>query len=88
MIFTTRNRKMLLIFHIDEHGYDLSKRLLMSKSRFRIMLEEESMSEPISREELRRLVLYGSCEEDYDFLKWQNQELKHRLSELGQEATL
>ena len=79
VIFTTRRRQMLLIFHIDAYGYDLTKRFLFATSRFRILLEDESTPLQLTREELRRLVIYGSCEEDFETLKRQNQELKCQL---------
>ena len=81
VIFTTKRRHMLLILHIDEHGYDLTKRLLFTKSRFRILLEDTYTPLTLTREELRRLVVYGSCEEDYETIRRENYELKQQLQE-------
>lgn len=79
IVFTNKRRNMLLIFHLDEYGYELTKRRLYVKSRFLIDLNEEIKAETLTRESLRRLVLYGSVQESFESLKKENQDLKKRL---------
>ena len=40
VICTTKRRQMLLIVHIDECGFDLTKRCIYAKSPFKILLED------------------------------------------------
>ena len=79
VVFTNKRRNMLLIFHYDDFGYELTKRKLYVKSRFNIELAEQMQAESLTRESLRRLVLYGSVQESFESLKHENRELKSRL---------
>lgn len=82
VIFTTKRRQMLLIFHIDECGFDLTKRFIYAKSTFKILLEDTCSPMTLTREELRRLVLYGTYEADYETLKQENIRLRSELESL------
>ena len=82
VIFTNKRRTMLLIFHMDEHGYDLTKRKLFARYSFRILLQEDALAEPLTREALQRLVYYGTTEEDFESVKRENLELKLRIQSL------
>lgn len=85
MIFTNKTSNTLLILSIDDYGYDLFKRGLFSKSKFKILLEDKYHPLTITLEELHRLVIYGSCEEDYESIKRENLDLKARLYEFQQQ---
>lgn len=82
VVFSTKRRNMLLILHIDDYGYDLTKRIIYNKSRFQILFEDEYKPLTLTREELRRLVLYGTSELDYETLKHENFRLKSELQSL------
>ena len=79
VVFINKRRKILLIFHIDDYGYELTKRKLYAKTGFRLDLLEDIKVETLTRESLRRLVLFGSYEEDFEAVKQENKELKRRL---------
>lgn len=58
-VFTTKNRRTLLILHIDQAGIDITKRKLFANT-FQILLDEKCEKEVITREQLKRLVLDGT----------------------------
>lgn len=75
-VFTTKSLKALLILHIDEAGIDFTKRLLFSR-KFKILLEEQASPLVITREQLKRLVLDGSYEGD-----WESVYLRRKIEEM------
>lgn len=79
-VFTTKRRNALLILHIDEAGIDVIKRILFGKG-FKILLQDQSLPLTLTREQLRRLVLDGSYEGE-----WESIYLKRKVQEMGEEA--
>ena len=82
VVFTTKRRQMLLIFHVDEYGFDLTKRVIFAKSPFKIIFEDSYNPVSLTREELQRLVLHGTYEADYETLKQENFRLRSELESL------
>lgn len=72
-VFTTANRKALLILHVDNYGVDLTKRRL-HKGKFRTLLEKPQEIRTLTRQELLRLVLDGTYAEE-----WQNPVLQAQM---------
>ena len=72
-VFTTKNHKTLLIFHVDNYGKDLTKRRLF-KGKFRTMLANSELPLELSREQLKRLVLDGTYIGD-----WQDPQLQVQM---------
>lgn len=72
VVLTTKDRKTLIIFHMDDLGYDLTKRRLFH-GKFALILDNDDESNPvkITREELKRLVLDGTFAGD-----WHSPQLK------------
>ena len=79
-IFVTRNLKTLMILHMDEAGVDFTKRILFNR-KFKIMLEDQINPIDLTRDQLKRLVLDGSYEGDWEsiYLKQQLEELKSKM---------
>jgi len=79
-IFVTKTLKTLMILHIDEAGIDFTKRILFNR-RFRIMLKDKANPIDLTREQLKRLVLDGTYEGDWEsiYLKQQLDELRNRI---------
>ena len=79
-IFVTRNLKTLMILHMDEAGVDFTKRILFNR-KFKIMLEDQIDPIDLTRDQLKRLVLDGSYEGDWEsiYLKQQLEELKSKI---------
>ena len=79
-IFVTRNLKTLMIVHMDEAGVDFTKRILFHR-KFKIMLEDQIDPIDLTRDQLKRLVLDGSYEGDWEsiYLKQQLEELKSKI---------
>lgn len=75
-VFTTKSLKAILILHIDEAGIDFTKRVLFGR-KFKILLEEQSSPLVITREQLKRLVLDGS----YDG-EWESVYLRRKIEEM------
>ena len=73
VVFSTRNRLTLLILHVDQYGVDLTKRRIFKK-KFRIMLEDSGSQLKITREQLKRLVLDGTYEAE-----WQDPVLQRQI---------
>ncbi len=73
VIFTTSNRKTLLILHVDNYGVDLTKRRL-HKGKFRTLLRKPQQIQTLTRQELLRLVLDGTYAEE-----WQTPEMKAQM---------
>ena len=73
VIFSTSNRKTLLILHVDNYGVDLTKRRL-HRGKFRTLLRKPQQIQTLTRQELLRLVLDGTYAEE-----WQNPELQAQM---------
>ena len=69
-----------MILHIDDAGIDFTKRILFNR-RFRIMLKDKANPIDLTREQLKRLVLDGTYEGDWEsiYLKQQLEELRNRI---------
>ena len=80
VVFVTKNLSRIKILHIDEVGISLTTRLLFNL-KFRIMLEDESEPLQLNREQLRRLVLDGSYQGE-----WESRYLAMKLEENRQES--
>lgn len=76
-VFVSRNLKYLMILHIDDTGITLIKRILFNR-RFRIMLEDHSQPLVLSREQMKRLVLDGTYQGEWESAYLQNK-LKGKL---------
>lgn len=72
-VFTTSNRKTLLILHVDNYGVDLTKRRLY-KGKFRTLLAKPQEILTLTRQELLRLVLDGTYVDE-----WRNPALQAQL---------
>lgn len=79
-VFTTRTRNALLILHIDEAGMDFTRRILFSR-KFKIMLADQSSPLTLTREQMKRLVLDGSYEGE-----WESVYLKRKVEEMKAKA--
>ena len=64
VIFSNANRKLLIILHIDEAGVAIYKRRLFS-GKFKIMLDNAADPCSLTRESLKRLILDGTYEGDW-----------------------
>lgn len=82
LLFVTRNRKILLIFHADILGYDLSKRRL-NQGTFAIPFQDDYNPEEITRDQLKRLVLDGTY-----YGQWRDESLRKQFEAYTQARPL
>lgn len=72
-VFVSRNLKYLMILHLDDTGITLIKRVLFNR-RFRIMLEDQAKPLNLTREQMKRLVLDGTYQGE-----WQSAYMQHTV---------
>lgn len=77
VVFVTRSLTRLKILHVDDCGVSLTTRILWSR-RFRVALSDSSAPLTITRGQLRRLILDGTYEGE-----WESRFLERRLLECG-----
>lgn len=72
IVLFTKNRKLMFVFHTDFFGHDLTKRRLC-EGRFKIQLEESYNPEKISRDQLKRLLIDGTYQDEWNDVSLQKQ---------------
>ncbi len=80
--FVNRRQSMLIIFHQDEAGCTLIKRILHGRS-FDVLMSAADKAVTITRQQLRRLVLDGTYHGEFESVF-----LKRQLEGLGAGETL
>ncbi len=80
--FVNRRQNQLLIFHQDEAGYTLIKRVLHARN-FDVLMTAADKAITITRQQLRRLVLDGTYHGEFESVY-----LKQELEKLGAEEPL
>lgn len=76
-LFTNKRRSMLFVLHVDQVGIDLTKRRLFGHG-FRIVLDGSAGPVSLTRGQLKRLVLDGTYEGEWESLALQR-EIGHFL---------
>ena len=78
-LFCTANKKTLIILHVDEAGIDITKRRLFG-GKFKIIFEDTANPIKLTRDQLKRMVLDGTAEGEWQSLYQKVKQSSHSAS--------
>ena len=82
LVLFTSNKKIMLVFHADLLGYDLSKRRI-NNGKFQIDLEDTFNPKKITRDQLKRLLIDGTYQGE-----WRDDSLRKQFEEYSRACCL